>query len=348
VCAEGMPTITHATPFLGFWEDAKGATFNVKGTQAADADGKTLDFSIVSRKKCALKVGSTILQGSLAADGNTITWSDGSAWDRRVEALATTPVVPTGPAAEELGAWLRSVDAKKLSQYWPKLCELVNGIDELRLRYGGRAQDFLADMGVEHPVHKSAFARAIRALGEAERPSAVDAVATTAAVEPAEAELEQDTLSQAGELTLDQVLRLQRELYVAFSDNDFQGRLAAVEAEHGRALQNYCSQHTELFLTVQDRILPRYGFPEGQKGVLEMLKASARFNSNRQFQRNRTLLNQLLGLAQQRGEREAHLAEIAAQGDNLPSVPAVAETLQVRYSGLPLPSRSSQGAPSAS
>lgn len=98
-------------------------------------------------------------------------------------------------------------------------------------------------------------------------------------------------------LTLEQGLSLQKELYNAFAEDEFQDKLEEVEAMHGKAYKNYTSDHTKLFLTVQDAILPKYGFTTGQKGVIQMLRAGACLNKDAQYAQNRSLLNQLLGLA---------------------------------------------------
>ncbi|CAJ1402059.1 unnamed protein product [Effrenium voratum] len=110
------------------------------------------------------------------------------------------------------------------------------------------------------------------------------------------------------ELTLQEVLDLQvspgepnaylkAELYDGFSDPDFQEALAELEAIHGKAYKNYTEDHTKLFLTVQNKVLPRYGFKKGQVGVMQMLSVGARFNDNEEFCNNRAVLNELIGMA---------------------------------------------------
>uniref|UniRef100_A0A7S1PS12 SAM domain-containing protein n=1 Tax=Alexandrium catenella TaxID=2925 RepID=A0A7S1PS12_ALECA len=373
-----MPAAADTAPFAGLWEDDAGGIITIQGTKATASSGDALEFAIVSRKKCALKVASKVAQGTLAADGSKIAWSNGSAWIRREDEASQQPAnginkaALEGPAAEEVGAWLRSIDGPKLVQYWPKLCQLVNGVKDIMDRYADRPKEFLTDLGVEHPGHRSAFSRALRQLREAEEPEPGPedtAAAAGVAQSPsppgaapgwqraprtvagrAEAQAEEADAAAGdseGGLTLERVLRLQRELYVAFKDEDFQRRLAEVEAAHGTARANYSVAHTELFLTVQNTLLPKYGFSEGQKGVIEMLKSSARFNGNRQFQQNRAMLNQLLGLAPRRGEREQHLAEIAAQQeDRLPALPALPETLHSSV-GIGLPATVAVGQPQA-
>eukprot|EP00418_Pyrodinium_bahamense_P099033 CAMPEP_0179046396 /NCGR_PEP_ID=MMETSP0796-20121207/18666_1 /TAXON_ID=73915 /ORGANISM="Pyrodinium bahamense, Strain pbaha01" /LENGTH=620 /DNA_ID=CAMNT_0020742821 /DNA_START=149 /DNA_END=2011 /DNA_ORIENTATION=- len=97
-------------------------------------------------------------------------------------------------------------------------------------------------------------------------------------------------------ITLEQALSLQKELYSAFSDQDFQDELEEVEAKHGKGYANLTRHHTELFLSVQNKILPKYGYDHGQRGVAQMFQDVSRWNSNAQFQQNRFMLNQLLGL----------------------------------------------------
>jgi len=120
--------------------------------------------------------------------------------------------------------------------------------------------------------------------------------------------------SKPGILTFEQTLTLQRELYAAFADDEFQEKLEELEARHGKAYKNYTSEHTKLFLTVQDRILPTYGFPEGQRGVVQMLDDASRFNDNPTFQRNRLELNRLIGLAPTSEEETELQAEAEARG----------------------------------
>lgn len=106
----------------------------------------------------------------------------------------------------------------------------------------------------------------------------------------------------APDLSLQDVLDLQAELYDGFSDPGFQEALAELEAIHGKAYRNYTDDHTKLFLTVQNKVLPRYGFETGQAGVLQMLSVGAKYNDNEEFCSNRALLNELIGMAPAIGE----------------------------------------------
>ncbi|CAK8985703.1 Uncharacterized protein SCF082_LOCUS252 [Durusdinium trenchii] len=99
-------------------------------------------------------------------------------------------------------------------------------------------------------------------------------------------------MSSSPDLTLQEVLDLQAELYDGFSEPEFQEALRELEAIHGKAYRNYTDDHTKLFLTVQNKVLPRYGFDKGQAGVLQMLSVGARYNDNEEFCSNRALLNE--------------------------------------------------------
>ncbi|CAE8643188.1 unnamed protein product, partial [Polarella glacialis] len=99
------------------------------------------------------------------------------------------------------------------------------------------------------------------------------------------------------DLTLEQVLELQAELYCGFSEPSFQEQLTELEARVGKAYVRHCDEHTQLFSTVQNQLLPSYGFEEGHRGVLQMLTVGARFNNDETFRQNRALINELLGLA---------------------------------------------------
>lgn len=99
------------------------------------------------------------------------------------------------------------------------------------------------------------------------------------------------------ELSLQEIKDMQAELYMGFAEKDFQDALAELEAIHGKAYKNYTEDHTKLFLTVQNKVLPKYGFQTGQAGVLQMLAAASRFNDDEDFCTNRAVLNELIGMA---------------------------------------------------
>eukprot|EP00930_Biecheleria_cincta_P087779 TRINITY_DN77010_c0_g1_i1.p1 TRINITY_DN77010_c0_g1~~TRINITY_DN77010_c0_g1_i1.p1 ORF type:complete len:192 (+),score=56.17 TRINITY_DN77010_c0_g1_i1:18-593(+) len=123
------------------------------------------------------------------------------------------------------------------------------------------------------------------------------------------------------DLTLEEVLELQADLFDGFSDESFQKALKELEAIHGKAYKKYTDEHTRLFLTVQNKILPKYGFELGQAGVLQMLAIGARYNSNEEVRGNRALLNELIGMApplseeQEEMEQKAAMEEIRGIGD---------------------------------
>lgn len=158
-------------------------------------------------------------------------------------------------------------------------------------------------------------------------------------------------------LSYEETLELQSDLFAGFSDPEFQRKLRAVESRHGKAFQRLTPEHSDLFLSVQNRILPKYGFAEGQRGVLQMLQESAHFNEDEVFRENREVLNRLLGLAvdpcaeqrrRQQGLFEARGPEAAAgalvplarprrkPGRRRRSPPLITEVLRYRW-GAPRP-----------
>lgn len=108
-------------------------------------------------------------------------------------------------------------------------------------------------------------------------------------------------------LTLESAIRMQRDLYNAFNDDDFRNQLDDLECQVGKACDNYTEAHSHLFLSVQTPVLTKYGFSEGKRGMLDMLKDVARFNGDDQFQRNRKMLNEMLGLTRTSEEEQAKL-----------------------------------------
>eukprot|EP00404_Azadinium_spinosum_P061656 CAMPEP_0180696066 /NCGR_PEP_ID=MMETSP1038_2-20121128/2779_1 /TAXON_ID=632150 /ORGANISM="Azadinium spinosum, Strain 3D9" /LENGTH=278 /DNA_ID=CAMNT_0022727517 /DNA_START=9 /DNA_END=845 /DNA_ORIENTATION=+ len=95
-------------------------------------------------------------------------------------------------------------------------------------------------------------------------------------------------------LSLEQALSLQRELYLGFTSAAFRKSRAELEERCGKGLESYPEERSRLFLTVQSKVLPRYGFEGNQNGVLEMLDVGARFNQNAEYREKRDQLNQLL------------------------------------------------------
>mmetsp|Transcript_24596 Transcript_24596/g.69121 ORF Transcript_24596/g.69121 Transcript_24596/m.69121 type:complete len:317 (+) Transcript_24596:117-1067(+) len=78
-----------------------------------------------------------------------------------------------------------------------------------------------------------------------------------------------------GTLTREQALALCAELLAGFSAAGFQAQLRALPGRPGA--HGYVPGRSELALTVQGRVLPRYGFPGTTAGVQAMLDAVAPF-----------------------------------------------------------------------
>lgn len=77
-------------------------------------------------------------------------------------------------------------------------------------------------------------------------------------------------------LTLDCALSLQEELMEGFGKPEFQRTLAQlVRAHPTKAGAEFLRKRTELFLSVQSVVLPRYGFEGSPKGVVQMMAAYA-------------------------------------------------------------------------
>jgi len=90
---------------------------------------------------------------------------------------------------------------------------------------------------------------------------------------PLEAESKKIQSTKEIELTLDQALSMQSELYKGFSDEGFQKQLKELETKHSKSSRDFVTERTQLFLSVQSVVLPKYGFEGTQKGVVLMLNA---------------------------------------------------------------------------
>jgi len=74
--------------------------------------------------------------------------------------------------------------------------------------------------------------------------------------------------------TLDKALSIQEELMAGFAKVEFQRALANLIKEYPEKKGlKFIKARTELFLTVQSVVLPRYGFEGSQTGVMHMMRA---------------------------------------------------------------------------
>ncbi|CAE7925767.1 sodA [Symbiodinium sp. KB8] len=103
------------------------------------------------------------------------------------------------------------------------------------------------------------------------------------------------------ELSVQQVIAMQRELHAGFADPAFQRRLDILENFHAKD-PKLIPMRQELFLSalilVQSKVLPKYGFQGSLKGVFDMLEVFRRpdLQHNGEFVRLGSELNSLLRL----------------------------------------------------
>ncbi|CAE7350414.1 unnamed protein product [Symbiodinium natans] len=96
-------------------------------------------------------------------------------------------------------------------------------------------------------------------------------------------------------LTLDSALSLQEELMEGFGKPEFQRSLAQlVRAHPTKTGSEFLKKRTELFLSVQSVVLPRYGFEGSPKGVVQMMAAYAPHGHCPEVGWNNDQLNKLL------------------------------------------------------
>jgi len=117
--------------------------------------------------------------------------------------------------------------------------------------------------------------------------------------------------SSNARLSLEQMLKMQRDLQARFSSDAFQDRLDDLEQAHERGSARFLAERNALFLEAQIPVLKKYGFEPSQKGVLDMLKAGAQWSSNPDFCRMRDRLNDLLGLSFEGSAESARRLEAA-------------------------------------
>jgi len=113
---------------------------------------------------------------------------------------------------------------------------------------------------------------------------------------------------------------MQSELYKGFSDEGFQKQLKELETKHSKSSRDFVTERTQLFLSVQSVVLPKYGFEGTQKGVVLMLNAFQPFMGNADFLKQAYLINQALGL-------EPNADEAAADTD-VPKMSSVEESVE--------------------
>jgi len=103
------------------------------------------------------------------------------------------------------------------------------------------------------------------------------------------------TMSAEDLFSLDRALALQEDLMEGFARPDFQMALHKLIQEHpGKSGAAFLKKRTELFLSVQSQVLPKYGFEGSASGVVRMMAAFARHNGSKEMEWNNHQLNMLL------------------------------------------------------
>merc|ERR1712232_1308418 len=97
-------------------------------------------------------------------------------------------------------------------------------------------------------------------------------------------------------LTLQMALRLQADLRDGFAEEGFQRKRMELESKYPKQNVEFVKERQKLVLTVQERVLPKYGFEGSQKGVFAMMSAFNEFNDDPEFQRHGNEIQWLLGL----------------------------------------------------
>mmetsp|Transcript_39887 Transcript_39887/g.71672 ORF Transcript_39887/g.71672 Transcript_39887/m.71672 type:complete len:831 (+) Transcript_39887:23-2515(+) len=100
------------------------------------------------------------------------------------------------------------------------------------------------------------------------------------------------------ELELEDALKLQRLLIEGFSDKEFQQKLKLIDERLKHKKGQLAVERSNLFLTVQNKVLPNFGFLDGQKGVVQMVEAlqSKKLLTSTEFIENNFTCNKLLGI----------------------------------------------------
>ncbi|CAK0837266.1 unnamed protein product, partial [Prorocentrum cordatum] len=106
---------------------------------------------------------------------------------------------------------------------------------------------------------------------------------------------ERQVKATGSKLTYKDAISINQELLEGFRDETFQQQLRALgEASCGRA--EFLRKRQELFLFVQRKVLPRYGFEGSQTGVLKMIGEMRPYVDIPQFAKLRQEIYGLLGL----------------------------------------------------
>lgn len=97
-------------------------------------------------------------------------------------------------------------------------------------------------------------------------------------------------------LTAEQALDMQYELWKGFTDTDFQAKFQELLKKHNKDSNVFRRERQLLLLSVQQAVIPHYGFEPNLMGVVNMVKVFDQFNHIKQFSVRGDILNRLLGL----------------------------------------------------
>ncbi|CAE7848606.1 sodA [Symbiodinium necroappetens] len=112
------------------------------------------------------------------------------------------------------------------------------------------------------------------------------------------------------ELSVQQVIAMQRELHAGFADPAFQRRLDILENFHAKD-PKLIPMRQELFLSVQSKVLPKYGFQGSLKGVFDMLEVFRRPDLQHNGEFVRLGLNTQSGLSARK--RVQHVIQVRVE-----------------------------------
>lgn len=148
-------------------------------------------------------------------------------------------------------------------------------------------------------------------------------------------------------LTKKQAISLQRELYEGFKADTFLLDLKRLDYEHSmKHGSNTTPQHQqerqELFLQVQSKVLPKYGFEGTLAGVYTMMGGMGPYIKDPEFIKLATDINKILGIAMPQDSWD----NLAKSCQNLPATPGEAPPREALMGGIAKPS-TQQGSTSA-
>jgi len=133
-------------------------------------------------------------------------------------------------------------------------------------------------------------------------------------------------------LTLEEAVDLQEDLKAGYGEAAFQERLTDILAKHEPGSAAWNQQRLELFLTVQSRVLPKYGFSGSTDGIVDMMKlfnVRPEFSRDPEIQRRGQEINGLLRI--EPASSSTSRAQTATAKGSKPKPPAQEVEVRVRH-----------------